>query len=430
VYTSSGSVNGAVEVARRKDLTQEIARLRKGWKQGRPLPEALHKRALELYCSGVKPSEVARLVGASDQAVRNWAKAAGVSGQWAKSSQKSPSPEGTNAPAAPVTLPAPAQPTEASDDRQALKAPSAKVRDTAFGLSSIEQAAVLEMKKRHPSMGPAQLRTQLKRFKGWRLSPRAIAQLLKRHGYELVHVESRPKDQNLTRFEAPHRNALWQMDFTELRVGAERVSLLVVIDDFSRFCVAHEMMTEPSSEQVVEVLRRAIRQHGKPEAIYTDRGGAFLAWGSPSSVEHFLEDQLIEHHVGTSYHPQGRGKVESLIGTIQRELWNVVHFESIDEARSKVREFLTWYCHGRAHMGIDGLTPADRYFGRWEEVKARVDAQSRGRQLALADASAGRLTEEIAAAGGPVEVLRLLCANGRLELRFLGHGVDLGPVKA
>ena len=41
------------------------------------------------------------------------------------------------------------------------------------------------------------------------------------------------------RFEAPHRNSLWQLDFTELRVGSERRWLLVIEDDFSRFVVGH-----------------------------------------------------------------------------------------------------------------------------------------------------------------------------------------------
>lgn len=81
-------------------------------------------------------------------------------------------------------------------------------------------------------------------------------------------------------------------------------------------------------------------------------------------------------------------------------------------------------------MGIDGLTPADRYFGRWEAVKAQMDAVSRGRQLVLANTGTDRLTEEVHAVGGPAEVLRLMCIEGRLELRFLGHRVNLGPIEA
>ena len=79
-------------------------------------------------------------------------------------------------------------------------------------------------------------------------------------------------------------------------------------------------------------------------------------------------------------------------------------------------------------MGIDGLTPADRFFGRWEEVMERVQAASRRRQGATAvDGEDPFVTEEILG-GGPFEVLRLLVTNGRLVLAFLGHRVDLGEI--
>jgi hypothetical protein len=65
--------------------------------------------------------------------------------------------------------------------------------DPAQGLGEHEVAAILELKRKHPSMGPAQLRAQLKRFKGWRLSLKAIQRVLRGHGYEPVHRGSRPK---------------------------------------------------------------------------------------------------------------------------------------------------------------------------------------------------------------------------------------------
>jgi hypothetical protein len=60
-----------------------------------------------------------------------------------------------------------------------------------------EVAAILEWKKKHPSMGPAQLRAQLKRFMGWRLSIKAIARVLRGHGYALVHTKALPWDRSL-----------------------------------------------------------------------------------------------------------------------------------------------------------------------------------------------------------------------------------------
>jgi transposase InsO family protein len=384
---------------------------------GQPFPPEVREHALLLRVSGMKAKEVAAHVGCSPECLRGWMRRA--------------EQEGT-LPEPPAAVPSASASATADEPPTAPSMPQRAPKDPGAGLGAHEEEAILESKKRQPSMGPAQIRAQLKRFKGWRVSVRAIARVLKDHGYELVHVASRPQGEEDPRsWEAPHRNALWQMDFVELRVGPERRALLLVLDDFSRFCVAHALFRDPASEDVVAVLRDAFRRHGKPEAVYTDRGGPFLAWSKPSSLGRFLEAELIDHHVSPSYRPQGRGKVESLAGTIRRELWDLVHFESVEDARVALITFFHAYNHRRAHMGIDGLTPADRFHGRWEEVAARVQAASRRRQGALVAAHGHGgdpfVTEE-GLSDGPAEVLRLVVVDGRMELRFLGHRVDLGEV--
>jgi len=298
------------------------------------------------------------------------------------------------------------------------------------GLSAVEVEAILELKKKHPSMGPAQIRAQLKRFRGWRVATKAIASVLRRHGYRLVHTGSRPEgDEEPQRFEAPRRNAIWQLDFTEVRVGPERRFVLFVLDDHSRFVVGHALCEEPSSEVAVATLKAAIARHGKPEAAYTDRGGAFLAWRDRSGFQRYLEEELIEHHVSRPYRPQGRGKVEALIGTLQRELWQVRHFESVEEAARALSAWVDEYNHRRAHMGLDGLTPADRFFGRADEVRAALEARARGRAVALAgQAPAGALLEEGTDAVAAVEVLRICLIDGQAELRLFGARIPLGRV--
>jgi transposase InsO family protein len=307
--------------------------------------------------------------------------------------------------------------------------PSTAPHDPGQGLSAYEVQAILDLKKKHPVMGPAQIRAQLKRFKGWRISVKAIGRTLRKNGYELEHSGSRPKgEREPIRFEAPYRNALWQLDFTELRIGAEHRSLLLIEDDFSRFMVAHKLFEHPTSESVVELMRQAIALHGKPEAVYTDRGGQFLAWLESSTFQHFLEVELIDHHLTPSYAPRGRGKIEAAIRTVQRELWEVVHFGSVEEAERGLSAFVRQYNHGRAHMGLDGLVPADRFFGRAQEVKDAIEAQSRRREGALALRDQLLVTEEISASDR-VEVLRLMVVAGELEVRFLGHRVKLGRVE-
>lgn len=397
------------------------------------------KRALEDLAAGRPPYEVAAGLGCCCETLRLWKKAAEADGTMPvptsppASSRKRLTTRGK--PASPMAVGAvgatagtaqaivPAI-VPATPATQKVLAPVAALGASQLGAAEVE--AILRYKQKHPSMGPAQIRAQLKRFHGWRTAVRAIARVLTEHGYKLEHRGSRPEgDEVPHRFEAPHRNALWQLDFADLFIGSERRQLLIIEDDFSRFIVGHRLVEHPTSEVAVEVLAEAIRRHGKPEAVYTDRGGAFLAWGEASSFGTFLERELIDHHVGHSYHPQGRGKVEAVIHSVRRELWETTHFDSVEAAEKGLAAFFREYNHRRAHMGIDGLTPADRFFGRWEEVREEVEARARHRPLG----SDPRITEE-RLPEDQVEVVRLMLVGDRLELRLLGHTSVLGTTRS
>lgn len=390
--------------------------------QGRRFTPEQKEHALKLVESEVLTrTAIAALLGTTPESVRRWLKEAEAKAEALQDVVSSAS----EADSAVET--SPSKPHSSGRSRSPY-AP----RDAGQGLGPHEVAAIVEVKEKHPSMGPAQIRAQLKRFKKWRLSNKAIARVLKKEGYELMHRGSRPEGPEPIRFEAPRRGALWQADFTQVRVGSDKLHVLVVLDDFSRYVVGHALSDSPSSEVATATLQAAIARHGKPEAVRTDRGGAFVARKHETDFGSYLDGELIDHIVGRPYNPKGGGKVESAIGTLKRELWEVFEFHDRDEAARRLDEFFDHYNHQRAHMGIDGLTPADRFYGRGDKVLAAIDAVSRKRQGALALLGpAGGAIEELGggSTGSPLEVLRLVIVDGVMELRFCGARVGLGTVE-
>ncbi len=422
---------------------------RKQPKKGRRYTSEEKEHALQLVASGMTRQKVHEKVGVSVEGLRLWVDAAQEDGTMpeapmselpiedsarseARGDSKSKGKSGTGKDKGDTSQLSTSSQRDGNSDGSKVASPKERSlyapKDPGQGLSALETSEILKIKKKNPSMGPAQIRAQLKRFKGWRIGNKVIGRVLRDNGYDLVHRGSRPWGPEPIRFEAPRRNALWQMDYTELRVGAERFHALVILDDFSRYCVGHTLGDSPSSEVAITLLKQAIARHGVPEAIRTDRGGAFKA----NSFGKALEAELIDHIVGRAYHPQGGGKVESLIGTLRRELWDVEQFGSRDEAARRMAEFFEHYNERRAHMGIDGLTPADRFFGRADRVLDTINAISRRRNGALERLSPDDCTfEEVTGqrSGSPMEVLRLVLVDGRMQLRFCGAQVDLGPLR-
>ncbi|MBI2373011.1 MAG: transposase, partial [Deltaproteobacteria bacterium] len=196
-----------------------------------------------------------------------------------------------------------------------------------------------------------------------------------------------------------------------ISVGLERLYVLIILDDFSRFIVGHSLSESPSSDVAAATLKAAIARHGKTGV------GAHGPWRRVRCV--LPGDRLrsvsrggaYRTHRGPFIQPQGGGKVEASVGTLRRELWDIEHFASRAEAETRLTRFFDEYNERRAHKGIDGLTPADRFFGRADRVLATIDAISRRRQGALEQSTtAGSAIEENGRTqlGHPLEVLRLV----------------------
>ncbi len=93
----------------------------------------------------------------------------------------------------------------------------------------------------------------------------------------------------------------------------------------------------------------------------------------------------------------------------------MLRFDSFAHAQRELARYYDCYNFERTHMGIGGATPADRYFGRTDQVVAGIE----GRMPAVDRDGHLRLPGERAV------VLQLALVEGRLELWFAGKRVTL-----
>jgi transposase InsO family protein len=186
------------------------------------------------------------------------------------------------------------------------------------------------------------------------------------------------------RFEAQYPGELWQMDVTYVYLRKIPVLYLVVIvDDYSRFCVAAELCRDQRAETLIGVLHNACTAQGVPKKLLTDQGSGFYSWSrEQTQFQEYLDDQRIEHLVAEPHSPQSQGKVERLIQTIREELLTRVKFSGFADAQAQIRSFVQSYNFDRPHQGIGGKRPADRFHGVVGDVE-RAAAELANRDLDL-----------------------------------------------
>lgn len=116
----------------------------------------------------------------------------------------------------------------------------------------------------------------------------------------------------------------------------------------------------------------------------TDQGRQYFAWRGKTEFQKLLAKEGVAHVVARAHHPMTVGKTERYWETLKRELWDRVHPKDLEEARARIKHFVAHHNHQRPHQSLDGLVPADRFFGVASEVRAAVEAEIAKNELRLA----------------------------------------------
>jgi transposase InsO family protein len=253
-------------------------------------------------------------------------------------------------------------------------------------LPELTRRAILMLKRANPEYGCERISDMLRRGPALPASPSAVATVLHEEGYELEDVPTRPHPDKKREFERARPNELWQSDlFTFiLKRQNRRVYLVAFMDDYSRFIVGYGLHASQSSSLVLEVLRTAFANFNPPEEILTDNGSQYVTWRGKSAFSKELEGKGIRQVVARPRHPQTLGKIERFWGTLWRECIESAVFVDLEDARKRIGHFVDHYNFHRPHQGIDGLVPADRYFGNASEIRKALEARVSANALELA----------------------------------------------
>jgi transposase InsO family protein len=242
------------------------------------------------------------------------------------------------------------------------------------------------LKEAHPDWGCQRISDMLLRGPALPASPAAVARVLHEEGYESVETPTAPHEPKVNSFERARPNQLWQTDlFTFiLKRQNRRVYLVAFLDDHSRFVVGYGLHASQSTALVLEVFRAGITGYGTPEEVLTDNGSQYVTWRGKSAFARECEKRGIKQVVASPHRPQTLGKIERFWGTMWRECVETAVFTDLGDARTRIGLFIDHYNFQRPHQGIDGSTPADRFFGAAEEVKRTLAARVAANALELA----------------------------------------------
>jgi putative transposase len=151
-------------------------------------------------------------------------------------------------------------------------------------------------------------------------------------------------------------NQRWSLDFVaDTLDSGRRFRVLVIVDDFTRECLALVVDTSLSGIRVARELDKLVARRRRPLMIVSDNGTELTS----RAILQWQEDNTVEWHYIAPGKPMQNGFVESLNGRLRDECLNEHLFRSLPAAQQIIEDWRIDYNHTRPHTSLGGLTPSE-----------------------------------------------------------------------
>lgn len=200
----------------------------------------------------------------------------------------------------------------------------------------------------------------LLRADGWHVNRKRVHRIWRREGLKVPSKQPKRgrlwlNDGSCIRLRPTHKGHVWAYDFVHDRTRDGRVlKMLVVVDEFSRECLAIEVARRLRSQDVLAALADLFVRRGPPEHIRSDNGPEFVA----RAVRDWLDRVGVRTLFIEPGSPWENGYCESFNGKLRDELLNTEVFDTLREAQVLIEGWRRHYNAIRPHSSIGWKPPA------------------------------------------------------------------------
>ena len=220
-------------------------------------------------------------------------------------------------------------------------------------------AAIVRLATRYGRYGYRRIREMLV-AEGWRVNVKRVYRIWRREGLKVPMKQPKRgrlwlNDGSCVRLRPERPNHVWSYDFVQDRTQDGRsFRMLVVLDEFTRRCLAIVVARRLTSDDVLQCLTDLFVTHGPPEHIRSDNGPEFVA----ISVREWLGRIGVKTLYIEPGSPWENGYCESLNAKLRDELLNGEIFTTLREAQVLIENWRRHYNAIRPHSSLGNRPPA------------------------------------------------------------------------
>jgi putative transposase len=222
---------------------------------------------------------------------------------------------------------------------------------------------IKEVKGVHLFWGYRRVRAYLRRKLEISVSYNRVYRIMKKN--DLLVVRKRYKAKRTPQTDKPKAvksNQWWGTDMTKFYINSFGwIYLIIVLDWYNKKVVGYKLNIRSKADDWIEALNMAVDNNcplGSREYdlhLMSDNGS------QPTSEKYENAAALLGiKHITTSYsNPKGNADTERFMRTFKEEIVYPNEYESFEEAKSEVDNFISFYNHDYPHSALGYLSPID-----------------------------------------------------------------------
>ena len=156
-------------------------------------------------------------------------------------------------------------------------------------------------------------------------------------------------------FEATVPNQKWVTDITEFTLFGQKLYLSPILDLCSRDIVSYTISDRPVLSMVTEMLDKAFEKilDGTQLILHSDQGWQY----QHKRYQRMLVEKGIQQSMSRKGNCLDNAVIENFFGLLKSELLYLQEFNSIEQFRAELVDYLDYYNNSRIKAKLKGLPP-------------------------------------------------------------------------
>jgi len=156
-------------------------------------------------------------------------------------------------------------------------------------------------------------------------------------------------------FNASKPNEKWVTDVTEFHLHGEKLYLSPILDLYNGEIIAYNIENRPVYSLVSKMLDKAFARLNEGDApiLHSDQGWHYQM----KQYQHALKEQGIVQSMSRKGNCLDNAVMENFFGLLKSELFYLKEFESMEQFKQELENYIHYYNHKRMKAKLKGMSP-------------------------------------------------------------------------